>query len=182
MRVAPVRTGPLYTDLKAKADELLPQLDAVQGAERDAVASALQEYLPSDDGKAARTLLAVLTSRQATAATPRQGGSTGSGYEHPMRAARLRFGLLMAVWVTIPSFFGPKAEGTKYHYSHDQDRCSFFVSHSWCVILGFALPHSCADACPLRAASFGTGATMGGARPTSCASSSFCKTSSAARR
>ena len=48
-----------------------------------------------------------------------------------MRAAILRFSLMASVWTTVPSFFGAKAEGTKYNYSHTTERCGYFVSHSW---------------------------------------------------
>ena len=48
-----------------------------------------------------------------------------------MRAARLRFGMLMSVWTTVPSFFGQTSKGTNYDLSHDAERCSYFVSHSW---------------------------------------------------
>jgi hypothetical protein len=48
-----------------------------------------------------------------------------------MRAARLRYGLLLNVWLAVPSFFGTQPKGTSYDLSHDAERCSYFVSHSW---------------------------------------------------
>jgi len=113
--------------LKTAAEELMSSLGSLTGAEAEAVHAALNEYLPSDDGSAARKLDAALESRTHATATAAAGGA----YQHPMRVARLRFGLLKWVWTTVPSFFGQKVTGSNYELSHDADHCSFFVSHSW---------------------------------------------------
>ena len=39
--------------------------------------------------------------------------------------------LSLSLWVTVPSFFGRRVEGTNWTLSHTVDRVDWFVSHAW---------------------------------------------------
>ena len=51
--------------------------------------------------------------------------------EHPVRGVPLAAALRLPLWVTVPSFFGRRVQGTDWDSSRTVARVDWFVSHSW---------------------------------------------------
>ena len=117
----------LLTEIQAKAEELLPQLQTMSDARLEAISSIVNAYLPSDDAGAEKDLLQRLTSLE----PPPRTSSGAALQDHPVCVTRLVFALMLRIWVTVPCFFGKKVEGDEYQLSYEATRCSYFVSHSW---------------------------------------------------
>ena len=93
---------------------------------------AVHVYKPSETGESEWSLCDSLNHvNRCTLAPESASASVQLTFQHPMRATRLVFGLMASIWTTVPSFFGPKVEGSNFELSHDADRCTYFVSHSW---------------------------------------------------
>ena len=128
--------------LHAALDALLPCADALlvrardgslTSEEKQAIRKAVNVYKPSETGETESSLCDSLNhvNRRTLVPEPASASSARQSYEHPMRASRLVFGLMATIWTTVPSFFGTKVEGTNFDLSHDAERCTYFVSHSW---------------------------------------------------
>ena len=110
-------------------------------AEVLAMRTALLGYTPSEDGTAERCLQSLL---EPSAGGPSTVGVITSGaitapsvdppvvepavMEHPVRGVPLAAALRLPLWVTVPSFFGRRVEGTDWQLSRTVTRVDWFVT------------------------------------------------------
>jgi len=110
----------LLRQIKAKAEELLLQVQTMSDARLDAIHAIVKAYQSSDDGDAERVLLQHLTSLE-----PPPGPSSEAApgdWKHPMRAIGLDTALDSSLWTTVPSFFGKRVMGTSFDPAHETSK------------------------------------------------------------
>ena len=111
--------------------------------------TALLGYTPSEDGTAERHLQSLLEPSAGGPSTAGAGvitsGTSGAPsvpagvdaptvvepppvMEHPVRGVPLAAALRLPLWVTVPSFFGRRVEGTEWMLSRTVTRVDWFVA------------------------------------------------------